>query len=91
MERYGLSLDDVMTQVWIITKQEEVLGGAAAVNHCFHYIWWARPLAFLYRVPGLRHLEDWLYRWIAAHRHLMPGSTATCALTPATKHAPRNT
>lgn len=91
LARYTLSLEDVLTQVWLITAEEEVLGGAAAVNQCLRYIWWARPLAFLYRLPGLRQLEDWLYRWIATHRHLMPGSTATCAIPSSTEHAPRKT
>ncbi|MBK9050709.1 MAG: DUF393 domain-containing protein [Chloroflexi bacterium] len=91
LARYNLSLDDVLSQVWFITTEEKVLGGAAAVNQCLQYIWWARPLAFLYRLPGLHPLEDWLYRWIATHRHLMPGSTATCAIPSPTEHAPRNT
>lgn len=82
LEQYNLSLEDVLTQVWLITPDEKVWGGAAAVNQCLRYIWWARPLALLYRIPGLRQLEDWLYRWIAEHRHLMPGSTAACALPP---------
>jgi predicted DCC family thiol-disulfide oxidoreductase YuxK len=83
LAQYNLSLDDVLTQVWLITAEEEVLGGAAAVNQCFRYIWWAWPLAFLYRLPGLRQLEGWLYRWIATHRHLMPGSTPTCSVSTA--------
>lgn len=81
LDKYSLSLDDVLTQVWFITEQEDVLGGAAAVNQCFRTIWWARPLALLYRIPGLRQLEERLYRWVAEHRHLMPGATATCQLS----------
>lgn len=83
LAQYNLTLDDVLTQVWFITREEKVLGGAAAVNQCFHFIWWARPLALLYRLPGLRQLEDWLYHWIATHRHLMPGSSATCNIPTA--------
>lgn len=83
LAQYDLTLDDVLTQVWFITREEKVLGGAAAVNQCFHFIWWARPLALLYRLPGLHQLEDWLYHWIATHRHLMPGASATCSIETA--------
>lgn len=89
LEQHNLSLEDVLTQVWFLTPDEQVWGGAAAVNQCFRYIWWARPLAVLYRIPGLRHLQDWLYRWIADHRHLMPGSTATCAIPSKTEENTR--
>ena len=90
LEKYDLSLDDVLTQAWLVTPQEEVLGGAAAINQCFRYIWWARPLALLYDIPGLRQFEDWLYRWIAEHRTLMPGSTPTCGIPQPTEHLPHN-
>lgn len=62
---------------------------AAGVVHWGH-LGWAAALAtgpLPYRVAGaiLRHrpvepLARLVYRWIATHRHLMPGGTAACAL-----------
>ena len=53
-------------------------------------IWWARPFTWLYRLPGMRWIEEKVYRWIANNRYRMPGSTAACAV-PNTPDEIRNT
>lgn len=40
------------------------------------------PLAF-YRIPGVRPLQDAIYRWVAAHRYRFPGTTPYCQAHPA--------
>lgn len=30
---------------------------------------------WLYRVPGIRSLQDATYQWVAAHRYRFPGTT----------------
>lgn len=32
--------------------------------------------------PGIRSLEDAVYRWVAAHRHRFPGTTLYCQSNP---------
>ena len=74
-----------MTQVWYINNNT-LSGGAEAVNDVLRPVWWARPFTYLYRLPGIRQLQDRLYRWIADNRHRMPGSTAACEIEPKEQH-----
>ncbi|HEX6385417.1 MAG TPA: DUF393 domain-containing protein [Anaerolineae bacterium] len=76
----GLSSRDGMTQVWFVTNDGRLYGGAAAVNEALRLVWWARPLTNLYRLPGVRQLEDKVYRWVADNRYRLPGGTATCSI-----------
>jgi predicted DCC family thiol-disulfide oxidoreductase YuxK len=76
----GLSLDDVLTQVWFVAANGRLLGGAAAVNAALSYCWWLRPFTSLYPIPGIRQLQDAAYRWVANNRYRLPGSTPQCKL-----------
>lgn len=40
-----------------------------------------RPAGHLLLAPGVSWVAGRAYRWIAAHRHLLPGGTAACART----------
>jgi predicted DCC family thiol-disulfide oxidoreductase YuxK len=81
MAEYRLTAEDGMTQIWYINNNH-LSGGAEAVNDVLRLAWWARPFTYLYRLPGIRQLQDRLYRWIADNRHRMPGSTAACEIEP---------
>lgn len=39
------------------------------------------PLRF-YRLPGIRFVQDLIYRWIAGHRYRFPGKTPYCESHP---------
>jgi predicted DCC family thiol-disulfide oxidoreductase YuxK len=43
-----------------------------------HWAW--RPLGAALFVPPTSWLGRALYRWVAAHRHVLPGGTAACVL-----------
>ncbi len=78
MAALGLSDEDGMRQIWFVEGNGRLSGGAEAANRVMRGVWWARPLTYLYRLPGFRQLEEWLYRWIATNRHRLPGGTAVC-------------
>jgi predicted DCC family thiol-disulfide oxidoreductase YuxK len=80
MAAAGLSPEDGTTQVWYVAPDGRLSGGAAATNAALALVWWLRPLTWLYRLPGLRQIEDRVYRWVADNRYRMPGSTAACAV-----------
>ncbi len=80
LDALGLTLDDVNTQVWFVDGNGRLTGGAAAVNASISTVWWFKPIAFLYQLPGIRQLEDRIYRWVVKNRQLMPGSTPQCTL-----------
>lgn len=79
MEAAGLTAEDGEREAWLITPGGEALGGAAAVNGALSGVWWARPFTWLYAVPGLRQIEDAVYRWVARNRHRFPGVEPACA------------
>ncbi|MDJ0756651.1 MAG: DCC1-like thiol-disulfide oxidoreductase family protein [Ardenticatenaceae bacterium] len=78
MAALGLTAEDGLTQAWFVDAQGRLTGGAEAINRSMRYCWWARPLTYLYFIPGLRQLQDRIYRWIADNRHRLPGSTDAC-------------
>jgi predicted DCC family thiol-disulfide oxidoreductase YuxK len=80
MARLGLSADDGMRQVWFVESDGTLCGGAEAVNRAVRRIWWARPLAWLWFLPGMPALQGRIYRWVAANRHRLPGSTPACGV-----------
>lgn len=69
-----------MTQVWFVDKRGRLTGGAEAVNKVMKWVWWLRPLAILYHIPGLKQLQDHVYHWVANNRYRLPGGTSGCAL-----------
>lgn len=83
MAGYGLTAEDGMAKAWYL-DQGHVSGGAEAINAAMRLIWWAKPFSYLYRLPGLRHIQDWIYQWVADNRHRMPGGTAECEIEPGT-------
>jgi predicted DCC family thiol-disulfide oxidoreductase YuxK len=80
MAALGLTDEDGMTQAWFVDKNGRLTGGAEAINEVLKYVWWARPLATLYHIPGLKQLQDRAYRWVANNRYRLPGSTAACVM-----------
>lgn len=69
-----------MTQVWFVSPDGRLRGGAAAVNGALAYVWWARPLTWLYPLPGIKQLQERVYRWVTVNRHRLPGGSAQCRL-----------
>jgi len=82
MQQLGLTAKDGMAQVWFVSADSKLYGGAEAINRMMQHVWWAWPLTWLYYLPGIRQLQDIVYRWVANNRHKMPGSTDACAIPP---------
>jgi predicted DCC family thiol-disulfide oxidoreductase YuxK len=80
MAALGLTAVDGMAQVWFAAADGRLCGGAAAVNGAMRYCWWLRPFTWLYPLPGIRQIEERVYRWVADNRYMLPGGTAVCAI-----------
>lgn len=52
--------------------------------------WYWRPLGWALVIPPISWLAPPVYRWVARHRHRMPGGTAMCALPQAERDRMRN-
>ena len=80
MAELGLTAEDGMTQVWFVDGDGRLFGGAEAINRSMQNVWWAWPFTWFYFVPGIRQVQDWVYKWVADNRHRMPGSSGACEI-----------
>ena len=76
----GLTEQDCDEAAQFITADGSIRAGhraiASAVTHGAP-AW--RPVGHLLEAPGISWLAGHAYRWIAVHRHQLPGGTASCA------------
>ncbi|MBJ8344174.1 thiol-disulfide oxidoreductase DCC family protein [Antrihabitans sp. YC2-6] len=79
-ERFGLTLDQALEQVWATDSHGTRYGGAGAVNLVFGAALGTRIPLYIYKIPGIRWVQDAVYRWVAANRYRLPGKGGTCAV-----------
>lgn len=60
-----------------------VYEGAEAMNAALSTAIGTRIPLVVYRIPGIRFIEDVVYRWVVAHRYKFPGTTPYCESHPA--------
>jgi predicted DCC family thiol-disulfide oxidoreductase YuxK len=65
----GLPHAELMREMRVLLPDGQQYGGADAAVALARDIWWARPLAWLARVPGLMPRMRRLYHWFAERRH----------------------
>jgi predicted DCC family thiol-disulfide oxidoreductase YuxK len=80
----GLSQPEAEAAAWAITPGGERYRGAAAVNLALAVALGSRLPLVLYRLPGLRQLQDAAYAVVASHRHRLPGVRPYCQEYPET-------
>jgi predicted DCC family thiol-disulfide oxidoreductase YuxK len=81
-QRLGITPTSLLDSVRWLDASGAVYSGAEAANAAFSAAVGTRiPLA-IYRIPGIRFIEDAVYRWIAAHRYRFPGTTPYCESHP---------
>jgi predicted DCC family thiol-disulfide oxidoreductase YuxK len=82
-QRLGIAPSSLLESVRWLDSSGAVYSGAEAANAALSSAMGTRlPLA-LYRIPGIRFVEDAIYRWVAAHRYRFPGTTPYCQSHPA--------
>jgi hypothetical protein len=72
-----------MLEMRVLEPSGKVVGGAGAVLLLARTFWWARPLVWLAKVPGVFGLLDAAYHWGAAKRYCANGA---CAVPRKTRH-----
>ena len=77
LERNGLTFKDVQGAAWLIVGNRR-LRGAAAINGALALVTGIGLVWWWYLLPGVRHVQDHVYTWIADHRHLLRGTTPRC-------------
>jgi predicted DCC family thiol-disulfide oxidoreductase YuxK len=83
----GLSQTELLLEMRLLLSNGQQTGGADAAVALAHEIWWARPLLWLSKFPGMMPLLRRAYRLIAAHRKC--SAAISCGITQ-TAHAPKH-
>ena len=65
----GLSQAELLREMRVLLSDGSQYGGADGAVALAHQIWWARPLVWLSKIPGVVDLLRTGYRWLAAKRH----------------------
>lgn len=82
-ERLGVAPSQLLESVRWLDSSGAVYSGAEAANAALSSAIGTRVPLVLYRIPGIRFVEDITYRWVAAHRYRFPGTTPYCQSNPA--------
>jgi predicted DCC family thiol-disulfide oxidoreductase YuxK len=75
----NLSQAELMREMRFLLADNRHFGGADAIVALAGQIWWARPLVWLSRIPGVMKLLRWAYRGVAARRHC---ASVACQIAP---------
>jgi len=65
----GMSREELLREIRLLLSDGQQFGGADACLALAHEIWWARPLVWLARIPGMMEILRSAYRRIAMHRN----------------------
>ncbi len=81
-ERLGIPASRLLESVRWLDSSGEVYAGAEAANAALSAAIGTKVPLVLYRVPGMRFVQETVYRWVATHRHRFPGTTPYCDSHP---------
>jgi predicted DCC family thiol-disulfide oxidoreductase YuxK len=81
-QRLGIDPSQLLYSVRWLDQSGAVYSGAEAVNAALSAALGTRLPLLVYRIPGVRLLQDVVYRWVADHRYRFPGTTPYCESHP---------
>ena len=73
-----LTHDMLMEQMYLVDRQGNRLGGAAAFRYLSRKLPWLWPLAPVMHIPFSLPLWQWMYRQVAKRRYQLMGKTHEC-------------
>ncbi len=82
-ERLGIPPSRLLDSARWLDASGAVYSGAEAMNAAVSAAIGTRLPLVVYRIPGIRFVQDAIYRWVAAHRYRFPGKTPYCESHPA--------
>jgi predicted DCC family thiol-disulfide oxidoreductase YuxK len=78
----GLSASKMVESSWWLDSSGAVYAGAEAINAALSVALGTRLPLRIYRRPVIRSIQEFAYRWVAAHRYRFPGATPYCESHP---------
>ena len=82
VDRLGIEPSQLLESVRWLDSSGAVYSGAEAANAAVSAALGTRIPLMLYRLPGIRSLQEAVYRWVAGHRYRFPGTTPYCESHP---------
>jgi predicted DCC family thiol-disulfide oxidoreductase YuxK len=82
-ERLGIPPSRLLESVRWLDPSGAVYSGAEAANAALSTAIGTKVPLLVYRIPGVRFIQEAIYRWVAAHRYRFPGTTPYCESHPA--------
>ena len=81
-ERLRIQPSQLLESVRWLDSSGDVYSGAEAANAALSAALGTRLPLMVYRLPGIRSLQEAVYRWVADHRYRFPGTTPYCESHP---------
>ncbi|MBJ8340633.1 DUF393 domain-containing protein [Antrihabitans sp. YC3-6] len=81
-EHFGVTEEQAYDRAWAHDARGELYSGAGAINAALSGVLGTRIPLYVYKIPGIRWLQDTAYRWVAANRYRLPGKGGSCAVEP---------
>ncbi len=75
----GLLPEELLLELKFLLSDGRHFGGASAVFVIAQQIWWARPLVWFSKIPGMMPILAAAYHWVAAQRKC---ASAACPSRP---------
>ena len=82
-ERLGIPPARLLESVRWLDSSGAMYASAEAANAALSAAIGTKLPLMLYRIPGIRFIEDGVYRWVATHRYRFAGTTPYCQAHPA--------
>ncbi|GBE64430.1 hypothetical protein MFM001_08920 [Mycobacterium sp. MFM001] len=82
-QRLGIAPAQLLDSGRWLDSSGAVYSGAEAMNAAVSAAIGSKLPLVLYRVPGIRFIEEAIYRWVAGHRYRFRGTTPYCESHPA--------
>ena len=81
-ERLGIQPSQLLESVRWLDSSGAVYSGAEAANAALSAALGTWLPLMIYRLRGIRSLQEAVYRWVADHRYRFPGTTPYCESHP---------
>lgn len=88
LDRYGLTAQDCAGAAWTFTPDGTRHRGAAAINAALGTALGVDLPLWVYRLPLVGRLQDWVYAAVARNRRRLRGVTPWCVSHPEARCGP---
>lgn len=68
-ERLGLSEEQLVSDIRLLFHDNRVLVGAEVYLYLLRCVWWTKPIASVFSLPGLKYIFAAGYRLVNRNRH----------------------